>query len=223
MPKKSKALLEELKIALDHLPPLIPSELRHNLVSQFNTLLSGPEASEGEILASLIEIGRTTWPYRQTDKTMRERYGSDKQEAYFREHLDPALLAKYQSSAGENGRLETVLRQKDFEFFFSAEEKYQLEEALFEARKKVAQEVTALARNEKQTEYETELASWRARQEELAAKINELRGLANKSVQWAPEILDKVRVFEEGWSMVERDIDPQIVQGEIDYYRDLIG
>ena len=59
-------------------------------------------------------------------------------------------------------------------------------------------------------------------QEEIERLVAALRALAEKSEKWAPEILDKVRVFEEGWSGLEREVEKGDVLGEIDYYQGII-
>lgn len=217
-----QSLLDEIKIAIDALLFTIPSAEIEALKKQYEMVAENPKASEGEILAALVAVGYTSWPYRKAYETMRERHGLDKQESYFRDHLAPTLVKKYAQFAGKF-RIERALRKKDFELYFSADEKYQLEEALFEAKEALEKDMRTMIIGPKKNEYETELIVWCEKQKQLSNKIQELRAYADRSPQFATEILGKVRVFEEGWSVVERDVDIRIVEGEIEYYRDVIG
>src|SRR3989338_5368974 len=152
---------------------------------------------------------------------MRERYGLEKQEAYFRDHLAPELRKKYEQFAGKF-HSERALRKKDFELHFTTEEKFQLEEALSEAKESLEKDMREMIMGAHKSAYDAELVVWREKQKQLVQKIKELRGFADRSPEFAAEILDKVRVFEEGWSVVLRDIDIRIVQGEIEYYQGVI-
>lgn len=217
-----QSLLNEIKIALEALPFTMPSAEVEALKKQYEFVAGNPAASEGEFSAVLMMIGRASWPYRKAYEALRERHGLDKQEFYFRDHLAPEMAKKYAQFAGRF-RIERALRKKDFELFFSAEEKYQLEEALFEAKEALEKDMREMIAGSKKAEYETELAARRTAQKQLSDKIQELRAYVDRSPQFSTEILDKVRVFEEGWSVVERDVDLRIVEGEIEYYRDVIG
>lgn len=222
MQHPNQALLDELKIATERMPAVVPLESKQKILEFHAKYSADPKASPEEISAAIIEAGRTAWPYRKALGIMIDRYGREKQAAHFKERLTDKLAKKYEDFARLHSDTPDPWRHKDFESAFTADEKFQIEEALLEARDKARDEVEILVSGEKRAEYETELAAWQKKQELLAGKIQELRALADQSEKWAPEILDKVRVFEEGWSAVEKDADMRIVEGEIGYYRDIV-
>ena len=59
--------------------------------------------------------------------------------------------------------------------------------------------------------------------QDLENMLQSLKDMAAKSDKWAPEILDKVRGFEEGWSAVERDFDEDKLRHEIEYWQGVLG
>jgi len=222
MPHTHQALLDEVRIALENIPAATPLEERQILIERYNKLVANPKSSEGQISALIIESGKITWPYRKALESLSARYGRESERVYFKEHMEEGLRAKYEKFARDHKEVAEPWRHEDFETVFSAEEKYQIEEALMEAKDAVHNEMEQAILTDKKDEFAAELVSWQTKQKELNTKINSLRLLADRSPQFAPEILEKVHVFEEGWSVVERNVDIRIVQGEIEYYLGLI-
>ncbi len=222
MPHPHQSLLDELKIAIDHLPPGFPQAERERARAEHAALVLNPTVTEGEIEVRAISLGRASWPYRKAYEAIHDRYGIEKEDAYFRDHLQATLRKKYEGFAVGLIGVHDVIRHKEFEYTFTPEEKFQIQEAIFEAHERVESDLAALIIGAHRGEYEAELAAWRAKQIEIARKIETLRALADRSPKWASEIVDKVRVFEVGWLPIERDPDLRIVEGEIDYYRNII-
>lgn len=216
-------MLDEFKIAIERLPPTCPATEKEKGLAAHATLAANPGASEGEIAAAVIATGRACWPSLKAFETIHDRYGREKEEQYFKEHLSSLLRARYEQFARERRvSAHSVARDRDFELYFTPEEKFQIQEATFEAHEAVHQDIAALIAGPRKREYDEELAAWQEKQHEILTKLAELRSLADRSAKWAPEILDKVRVFEEGWSGTEREPNLQIIDGEIDYYRGVI-
>lgn len=218
----SKALLDELKWAVEHLPPTFPSAEKKKAEDVLAAFLANPKVSESEIETEIVSLGRASWPHRKAFEIIHERYSKEKEAGYFRGHLSMALRKKYDTFPQKGVSIHEVTRAKDFEWFFNPEEKFQLEEATFEAHEQTIRDTRELIAGAQKGEYAAELAAYEERQKILFAHIETLRVLAAKSDQWAPEIMDKVRMFEDGWLALEREPNEEILIGEIDYYRNLI-
>lgn len=222
MPHPHQSLLDEFKWAIDHLPPTLPAAEKERVKETHAALLSNSSATESEVRAVIITLGRVSWPYRKAFEVIHERYGKEKEAELFRGHLSPALRKKYDAFPVVGLSIHDIPKQKDFELYFDAEEKFQIQEATFEAHEGTIAEVAASIDGPRNGEYQIELATWQEKQARLLERIAELRALADRSDRWAPEILDKVQVFEEGWALLLREPNEQIIAGEIDYYRNSI-
>lgn len=218
-----ESLLAELKIIIDHAPAAVPLEVRQQFESQYAGFLADQNAAATAISAAIVAFGKITWPYRKAYESIFDRYKKERQEKYFRDQLDQNLRAKYDNFVKIGHHIDDVRGGKEFEEIFSGDEKYKIEEAYFFARERVKKEVEDLIGGTEKLNYETELGTWKKKQSAIDAKLQALRQLAKTSEKWAAEILDKVELFEEGWSAIERDINETEVTKEIDNYQGLIA
>lgn len=222
MPHPSKPLLDEFEWAIDHLPPSFPALEKQKARDELAALAANAATREADIEAAMMMLGRASWAHRKAFETIHERYGKEKEAGYFRGHVSPALRKRYDEFPEKGISVHEVPRTPAFEEYFTPEEKFQIQEAVFEAHEQAWNDVAALVTGPKQKEYEAELQAFGEKQERLEAKLRELRSLADQSPKWASEILDKVRVFELGFLGSAREPDERILEGEIDYYRNIV-
>lgn len=183
-------------------------------------LAADPNAALPQIEDAIVAFGKEIWPYRKAYQELHDAYGKD--EPYLRETLSPATRTKYEAFVAGGGKLEDVRGGGELERTFPPEEKREIEEAWLAARERTHRELDALIAGEWKQKFESSLAALRGKQEEIEKKIAALRAFAGESPKWSAEIVDKVKVFEEGWSGVEREVSEDDIRGEIDYYRGVI-
>ena len=74
-----------------------------------------------------------------------------------------------------------------------------------------------------QDEYKELVSKWREEQKKIEEKIDQIRALVEVDPKWSDEIKDKINLFEEGWSVVEKDPDLYQVKKNIEYWKGKLG
>lgn len=212
--------LQLLREAIEKAPTAFPGDRRKIMQAAHARLAADPNAALPQIEDAIVAFGKEIWPYRKAYQELHDAYGMD--ERYLREALSPGTRAKYEEFRKGGGKLEDVRGGAELERAFTPEEKHEIEEAWLAARERAHKELDAKIAGEWKDKFETAVAALRGKQEEIGKKIAALRAFAAESPKWAAEILDKVKVFEEGWSGVEREVTEDDIRGEIDYYRGVI-
>jgi hypothetical protein len=159
---------------------------------------------------------------------MYARYGHSSEEAFLLQNLDAGVREKYERFINEGGKLryvavikteEQLKQSSPFERYFTPEEKFAIEQALLVALDYARSEINALVSGPKQDEYAELVKQHDLIEEAMEEKIAELARLATVNPKWEPTIRDRVRVLEEGWSVVEQGATLQELREEVDYWK----
>ncbi|OGL73901.1 hypothetical protein A3D72_00235 [Candidatus Uhrbacteria bacterium RIFCSPHIGHO2_02_FULL_57_19] len=222
MPHQFEFTLDLLRQAIDKAPNFFPEERRAALKAKFESLRSDPKSPREDIELAIIEAGREIWSYRKAFWRIHDTEGREKEEKMILERLSPATRARFDEFIRGGGKVQDVRKGGEFEKYFTPEQKFEIVEAKLSAHEEVIKDIETMCVGTQKSACETHLGDYRKEQEEIERLVAALRALAEKSEKWAPEILDKVRVFEEGWSGLEREVEKGDVLGEIDYYQGII-
>jgi hypothetical protein len=217
-----KYTLDLLKIALDQLPETVPSDFVEAAFKDYEKFAENMAADPVMIEAKIAEVGKYSWSYRKAFIDLYEKYGKTREEEIFREKLTPDLREKYSGWIKTGHTIHDARTGAEFEKFFTSDEKFAIENATLEAHDEVEEETSMMVQGDKKEEYAERLKHWQERQNIINDNIKALRDLAAESPKWTGEILEKARLYEEGWSLVERDPDPYELDKELEYWRDSI-
>jgi hypothetical protein len=69
---------------------------------------------------------------------------------------------------------------------------------------------------ERKQNFDQLVEHWKKEQERIQGLIDQLRSMASRDERWKAEITGKADVFEEGWSIVERDPEEDEIVKEIE-------
>lgn len=216
--------LDLLKQVIDKAPKFFPVERKKEMLLELKTFRADENTPIVKIEDAIISFGREIWPYRKSFWRVHDE-AKIEEEQYIREKLNPSLREKYETFLRKGGRIEDIRKEAqldELETFFTPEELAELVEAKIGAHDAVVKEVESLCVGEKSAVCTDALADYKKEQEKIDELINQLEHLAGESEKWQAEILDKVRVFKEGWSGLEREVAADDVRGEIDYYLGVI-
>jgi hypothetical protein len=214
--------LSLLKSVIDNAPKVFPVRRREEMLKIYETMAANPQTTQAEIEKAIIDFGKEIWPYRKAFQEMYKRYGQAKEESLLRDKLNPELLTKFLEFLRKGGRLEDFRHGAVFEETFTAEEKFILGQANLAVHEQIMEEIENLCQGEKKAEFQELLEEFQELEKRLLEKINILKGLANQNPKWAPEINERVRAFEEGFSFIEKTYREEDIDGVIDYYRGVI-
>jgi hypothetical protein len=220
--------LDLMRQAIDLLPPGFSSKRRKEYATAFARFQKSPSTPYPEIQETIAELGKESWPYRKAFEDLYARYGRASEESQLLTHLDQGLRDKYETFINEGGKLNHILEAKSgteiwvasrFERFFAPEEKFSIGQALIEARRAARQEIEELIKGPRRAEYEALISKYDKRRGVMTDKLHELRKLAGVSPKWQPEIEGQIQTFEEGWSVVEKQLDESELDKLIEYWK----
>ncbi len=215
-------LLKEYQFAIDHLVPTVPAEVKAEGQGLHDALLANENAMEEEILAALEKTGRAEYPHRKAFHDVVGKLEETRKLEMVLEHVDEKVLAKLKKHLDAGVPLEAITNSSIFEEEFTAEERYQVEDALFDAADHLKEEMGKAAHPENEA-YKKALAKWEAHAAAIEAKIDELEKLALKDPKWNQEIMGRVERFREGFLVTERDPELEEVTKEIEYWKGVLG
>ncbi len=209
---------------IEKAPITFPAEKKEKMKKKQADFLKDKKIACSKVEEAIAEFGKEIWPYRKSWEEMYEKYGRPHEAEYFEKNLPKELHDKYFSCKVKGGG--HCLREYRMcglmEKCFSPDEKFFLNETVISTLSQTKEEVNKLILGEKKEEYQKLFEKWGAEQKAMVAKIEELKRIANENPKWRAEILDKVKTIEQGWSIVEQDINLKDIEQVVDFYRGVI-
>jgi hypothetical protein len=202
---------------LDKLVPLTPKAIVDEAQGLYKELSENENSTEQQIRQALVYVGKKEFPYR---KAYEELCASDEeqrlQQVVFG-RLEADVRAKVEAMTQHGVHVLDYVNSKLFEEQLSADERYQVEQAILLAHDDLNKQCDERAAERKES-YEQLVARWTAEEQRIQQLINQLRGMSERDAKWADEMRGKADVFEEGWSIVERDPVEEEIKKEIEYW-----
>lgn len=220
--------LELLRLAVDKLPPTFSVASRAHYDERLKAFQADPGIPYDEISATIVALGKESWPFRRAYNDLYDRYGRASEEAHLLTNLDAGIREKYERFLHEGGKInhieaarsaEAMRAAVPFESYFTPEEKFGITQALLSAREEARQEIDELVVGKKREEYGELVAQYAAEQRQIESSLGELRALGAVSRKWQPDIVGRLRTLEEGWSIVERPLTLADARHEVDYWK----
>lgn len=221
----SVALLQQLTIALEHALLLVPPDTREKIESErAKAEALGEEVSSEQIRAELITIGKMEWPYRRAYAQLAKAKAGAMFLDFFLEALEPTLRAKVE---GLGVREVPFLQWCDSRVVAdecTPEEMVQMEQAWSEAEKRKREEVfkRIAEGGEWQAEYQEALKEQVEEQKKIEEALARLAALVEVDEHWGPEIQAQLDHFQEGWSVLERDVELSEVEHAVEYWQGML-
>ncbi|MFH1047900.1 MAG: hypothetical protein V1738_06380 [Patescibacteria group bacterium] len=220
--------LQLFQLAIDKLPPNFNPERRDYYSGRLAEFLRDSSVPYEEIRLTITQLGRESWSERQAYRDMYRRYGRSSEESFLLNNLDEGVRAKFEKFIDDGGKINYLRGMRSvaqlteptpFEQYFSPEEKFAVAQALLEAHDQARKEIENLLTDSKSDEYRELIKHYGQKEKIIDQKINELGKMAKLSDKWRETIIDRVRVIEEGWSVMEQGIDEPSLDQEIEYWR----
>lgn len=222
MPHPLQSRLDEYQIAINNLASSVPSEIKERAQSLHDELLADVDASEEAVLAAVVETGLAEYPYRHAFQELTEGAEERKRVELVLDHVDESVRARLKQHLDAGVPLDDVISSGLFQTAFTPEERYQVEDAVLDARDHVKEELAA-AFTADAPAYQKSLKKWETYRDQIAEKIDELEAMASTDAKWKEEILGKVKRFREGFAVTERDVELEEVEKEIEYWKGVFG
>lgn len=215
-------LLQEYQVAIDHLAPTVPADVKIQAQKLHDDLLADPNATEDEVRAALSMTGAAEYPHRHAFNELTAGGVEARRVEITLEHVESEVAEKVKKLTDSGVTMNEVTNSKLFETDFTPEERHQIEDALLDADIHIREEFGKDAVSDEK-KYAALLKKWEKRRDEILAKIDELEALKNKDEKWHDEIVEKVKRFREGFSVTEADPELEEVEKEIEYWRGTMG
>lgn len=217
MPHPHQSFLDEFKIAINELVPLTPSEIVEEAKKLHKELSKNEETTEKQIHQAVTLIGRKEFPYR---KAYLEICAGDEEQRLKKEvfeRLDDKVKNKIKKVLGSGVLLDDYVKSKLFEEQLTADERYQIEQAILLSEDILDSQCDDRA-HRRQQEYESLVKKWTEESTRLQGMIDQLRSMSLENEKWTAEINEVADRLEEGWSVVERDPEEEEIVKEIEYW-----
>lgn len=214
--------MKEYQYAINHLAPTVPAEVKDEGKKILDQLLADPNASEESIHEAMARTGRAEYPHRHAFNELTGATKLEKLKEHVLEHVDDKVKKKLEEILSSGANIEEITRSKMFEDDFTAEEKYQIEDGLMDAEEHVKEEMKELSEKDL-SKYNELVKKYEAEGDEIQKQIDILRAMASHDKKWEAEILEKVKVFEEGWLVTLPDPKLETIQKEIEYWKGVFG
>lgn len=210
-------LLQEFKISIDKLVPLTPNAVTVEAHALHDELAANENATEKQIRDALVYIGKKEFPYR---KAYHELCAGDEEQRLQKlvfDRLDTSVSAKVSAVTTHGVHVLDYVNSRLFDEQLTADERYQVEQAILLAHDSLDKQCNERASARKQT-FEELVVRWQAEQARIQGLIDTLKGFAERDGKWRDEVLGRVAQLEEGWSVVERDPTEEEITKEIEYW-----
>jgi len=218
-----KYALDIFKLSIDRVPVTVPKDIADQAHKDYESMCENLQVSGEAIEDMNMKLGRSIWPHLKAYDEAFEKFGKEREHELFLESLRLDVKEHFVQWNTAGGMIFDIRRGKEFEAAFAPEEKFAIEEAYLDANEGARSFVDELVLGDKKSEYETALDIWKGRQEEILERITDLRTLANQSDKWSGEILGKVREFELGWAVTEKDPEIYEIEKEIENWRGVLA
>ncbi len=209
-----------LRQVIDKAPVFFPAHRKKEMEAMMTQCQQDIRTPLPHIEKMIVDFGREIWPYRKAFWSIHDTDGKPKEESYLRDETKKeGVLAKYDDFLKKGGKHEDLkVGSARFESFFTSDEKAALIRARMNAHERLVGEITELCGGDRMNECTIYFARYKQEQTELDELIARFRALAEKTTKWREEILNRARVFESGWSGVERETTRTEVEAAIEYY-----
>lgn len=215
-------LFQEYQFALDHLAPTVPVEIKTEGQRAHDQLLADPNATEEQIREAMARTGKAEYPHRHAYNELTGATRLERLKEHVLEHVDETVKKKLEELLSSGANIEEIVRSKMFEENFTAEEKHQVEDGILDGEEHVREEMKELTKKDS-FQYGELVKKYEAGRDEIQKQIDILRAMAGHDKKWEAEILDKAKVFEEGWLVTLPDPKLETVKKEIEYWQGVFG
>lgn len=217
-----QSFLDEYALAIQNLATTVPNEAKQEAERMLSKLQKNPDTTEEEIRKALIMTGLVEYPHRHAYKELVGTRATEAERRLVLEHVDATVREKIQPHLDAGVPLAELVKSDLFEKELTAEQRYQVVDAILDAKDHVKEEMEKNLETEL-PEYQVVLKKWESVRDAISIKIDELEAMESKDPKWKDEIAEKVKFFHEGFSVTEPDPELETVEKEIEYWRGTFG
>ncbi len=214
-----QAFIDELKIAVKELVPTTPAELIQEAKEILSNLEKNPSVTSENIHKAMTEIGQKEYPYRKAYHDMCDGDAETRLKKLIYERIDEEVKRKIEETV-QYVLLEDFVKSELFEEMLSADERYQITNAILLAKEDLEHQCTDECTH-KQEEYDALIEK---REEEVRVwqkMIDDIRLLGIASPEHASDIHAACDRLEEGWSITQRDPSKEEIEKEMEYWKEV--
>lgn len=217
-----QALLDEFKIAIEHFVPSIPKELKDEALALHEKLSNDENSEEKEILEQMFAIGMKEYPHRKAFHALMDENIADATIEHVLDHIDESVRAKMEPHLKDGATLAQFVSSEMFETQFSAEERYQVEHGIMDAKDHVGEEMekSDIASSER---YQKLVKKHEEEAGKIMEAISALEPMRDQDEKWKEEIEGRIQTLKGGFLVTEPDTTLEAAENEIEYWRGVLS
>jgi len=216
-------MLDEFQFAIRHFVPTLPADIKQEAQRIHDELLSNEETDELAIRQAFYEVGVKEYPFRRAYEELTHSTAESQMKQMVLEHVDEMVRNVIKPHLDAGVRLEELVSSDLFMEQLDAKQRYQVEDGILVAQDKLA-EILKGQVGDQSEHYQTLLKKWTGISQAIQTKISELEKYAEGGDEnQKAEILGRVMRFREGFLITEPDPELEVVEKEIEYWKDLFS
>ncbi len=218
-----KFTLDLLEQVINLAPLWFPPAEHDSLKNDLTRLEQDINISKEDIEHTILKVGKAIWPYRRALFDLHQRYGQPLEEQHLQERAPDALKPKLEEYFREGGTPDDLERGAlPFESIFNPEEKQILVDLMLQVHDELMTQFQHECVSQRRDECHNLVDHYHDEQATIEHLIERLRTMAIDSPDWSGEILEKINAFEDGWSLLDREVTREEVEKTLEFYHDLI-
>ncbi|KKW33142.1 MAG: hypothetical protein UY76_C0008G0015 [Candidatus Uhrbacteria bacterium GW2011_GWA2_52_8d] len=220
MPHPHQSMLDEFQYAIKHFVPSLPNPIKAEAQRIHDDLVQNEALDEAAIKRTFYTIGIKEYPYRRAFQELTSSTAEEMFKNMVIEHVDETVRGVIKPHLDEGVSMEALISSELFTESLNVKQRYQVEDGILVAKDKLA-EILKNRVGEQAQLYQGLVEKWTREAEKIQEAIAELEklGQGGDETQQA-EIKNKVERFREGFLVTEQDPELELVQKEIEYWRD---
>jgi phage host-nuclease inhibitor protein Gam len=222
MPHPFEATIQLAKNVIGRLPSSFSPTRRQEMEGEIEALEKDEATSLAAIEEKMVSFGMEIWPYLNAYRDFYKIYGEAKEASAIIAALPAPAKKALSAFIAAGGDIETIRYGDNLKNFSDPVIGEAIAQAEAKAHGDVHKQMEELIVGGKSADFAALLAKYMEQHAALCAKIDDLEKLAARSEKWSAEIIDKVKVFKEGFCYLERTPSLDDIAREIQYYIDIM-
>lgn len=215
-----EALLNEFAFAVRHFVPTLPESIKQEAEATLERLKADPSMTEEQIKQAFYEIGVQEYPHRHAYQELTQGAAREELKAMVLEHVDETVRGVIKPYLDSGVALDELVKSDLFESQLTPEERYQVEDGILLANRKMADKLKKQVSAQEQT-YDALVEKWTAHAREIQKAIDALESLSPQGDEnQRLEIANKAERYREGFLLTEPDPELEEVKKEIEYWQE---
>jgi hypothetical protein len=221
MSDESEEMLQRVRDAIERLVPLTPKSVIEEANQIIRDLEGADVVTPEQVRQALVYIGRKEFPYRKAYLALCAGDEEQRLQEHVLMKLPDDVKDRCDSVIKYGVHILDFVRSSQFDAL-EDDVKVAIDNAIREAHDDVNRQCDERAHHRSET-YQQLVDEWTETVERMQKLLEILKDMADRDAQYHDDILNQVKAFENGFSLLEDDPTEEEIEKAITYWSDVLG